>query len=129
VLKDRLYTKAGREQIAPLGANGDLEITSALVRLIAPVLVFTSEEIWRYLPKAKGDRASVHMTEFPAAETLTAKIDAQKKEAWEELARCAPRARQAGRSAEREIHRRRPGSKSVVVFEPSQATEHTEGVR
>src|SRR5258708_14845189 len=39
------------------------------------------------MPKAKGDRASVHMTEFPAADTLTAKIDAQKKEAWEELAK------------------------------------------
>jgi isoleucyl-tRNA synthetase len=55
--------------------------------LIAPVLVFTAEEIWRYLPKAKGDQPSVHMADFPEPESLIAKIDAQKKEAWEELAR------------------------------------------
>jgi len=58
-----------------------------LVRLTAPVLVFTSEEIWRYLPKAKADQPSVHMAEFPDAESLIAKIDPQKREAWEELAK------------------------------------------
>jgi len=30
------------------------EISSALVRLAAPILVFTSEEIGKYLPKAPG---------------------------------------------------------------------------
>jgi isoleucyl-tRNA synthetase len=58
-----------------------------LVRLIAPVLVFTTEEIWRYLPKAKDEEPSVHMTEFPDATSLIAKIDPQKKDAWEELAK------------------------------------------
>jgi isoleucyl-tRNA synthetase len=51
------------------------------------VLVFTSEEIWKHLPKAKGDQPSVHLSEFPDAESLIAKIDPQKKEAWEELAK------------------------------------------
>jgi isoleucyl-tRNA synthetase len=55
--------------------------------LLAPVLVFTSEEIWKYLPKAKGAQPSVHMAEFPDAESLIAKIDPQKKESWEELAK------------------------------------------
>jgi isoleucyl-tRNA synthetase len=87
VLKDRLYTKAARNKSRRSAQTAIWKITSALVRLIAPVLVFTSEEIWRYLPKAQGDQASVHMTEFPAVESLSAKIDAQKKEAWEELAK------------------------------------------
>jgi isoleucyl-tRNA synthetase len=50
------------------------------------MLVFTSEEIWRHLPKAKGDQPSVHMAEFPDAESLIAKINPQKKEEWEKLA-------------------------------------------
>ena len=87
VLKDRLYTKAAKNTSRRSAQTAIWKITSSLVRLIAPVLVFTSEEIWRYLPKAAGEQPSVHMTEFPDAASLTVKIDQQKKEAWEELAK------------------------------------------
>jgi isoleucyl-tRNA synthetase len=87
VLKDRLYTKAASNKSRRSAQTAVWKITSALVRLIAPVLVFTTEEIWRHLPKAKGDQPSVHMAEFPDAESLIAKIDPRKKEAWEELAK------------------------------------------
>jgi isoleucyl-tRNA synthetase len=87
VLKDRLYTKAARNKSRRSAQTAIWKITSALVRLIAPVLVFTSEEIWRYLPKARGDQPSVHMALFPDAESLVAEIDRQKKEAWEDLAK------------------------------------------
>ncbi|HEY4817405.1 MAG TPA: isoleucine--tRNA ligase [Candidatus Acidoferrum sp.] len=87
VLKDRLYTKAATNKSRRSAQTAIWKITSALVRLIAPVLVFTSEEIWKYLPKTKGDQPSAHMAEFPEAESLIAKIDPQKKEAWEELAK------------------------------------------
>jgi isoleucyl-tRNA synthetase len=87
VLKDRLYTKAALNKSRRSAQTAVWKITSALVRLIAPVLVFTSEEIWRYLPKATGDQSSVHMAEFPDATSLIAKIDSQKKDAWEELAK------------------------------------------
>jgi len=87
VLKDRLYTKAAQSQSRRSAQTAVWKITSALVRLIAPVLVFTTEEIWRYLPKAKGDQPSVHMAEFPDAGSLVAKIDPLKKDAWEDLAK------------------------------------------
>jgi len=87
VLKDRLYTKAARNKSRRSAQTAVWKITSALVRLIAPILVFTSEEIWKYLPKAQSDPPSVHMSLFPEAEALATKIDAQKKEAWEELAK------------------------------------------
>jgi isoleucyl-tRNA synthetase len=87
VLKDRLYTKAPNSKSRRSAQTAVWKISSALVRLIAPVLVFTAEEIWRYLPKAKGDEPSVHMAEFTEPEGLIAKIDPQKKEAWEELAK------------------------------------------
>jgi isoleucyl-tRNA synthetase len=87
VLKDRLYTKAPNNKSRRSAQTAVWKISSALVRLIAPVLVFTSEEIWKFLPKAKTDQPSVHMSLFPEAEALAAKIDPQKKEAWEELAK------------------------------------------
>jgi isoleucyl-tRNA synthetase len=87
VLKDRLYTKAAGNKSRRSAQTAIWKITSALVRLIAPVLVFTSEEIWRYLPKAKGDQPSVHMALFPAAESLMTNLDSPKREAWEELAK------------------------------------------
>jgi isoleucyl-tRNA synthetase len=87
VLKDRLYTKAPRNASRRSAQTAIWKITHALVRLLAPILAFTAEEIWRHLPKAKGDPESVHMTEFPDAKDLAGNIDAQKKESWEELAK------------------------------------------
>jgi isoleucyl-tRNA synthetase len=87
VLKDRLYTKAARNKSRRSAQTVIWKITSALVRLIAPVLVFTSEEIWRYLPRSKGDQPRVHMGLFPDAESLMTGLDAHKREAWEDLAK------------------------------------------
>src|SRR6266446_740954 len=85
VLKDRLYTKAARNKSRRSAQTAIWKITSALVRLIAPVLVFTSEEIWRYLPKAKGEQPSVHMAEFPDAGSLRTGIAPGKRNSWERL--------------------------------------------
>ena len=38
---------------------------ASLVRLLSPILVFTAEEIWKYLPRAAGDPESVHLALFP----------------------------------------------------------------
>ena len=65
VLKDRLYTRAPRNRSRRSAQTAIYHITSALVRLLAPVLVFTTEEIWKYLPKGKSAPESVHMAMFP----------------------------------------------------------------
>ena len=87
VLKDRLYTKAPSSQSRRSAQTTMWKIASALVRLIAPVLVFTSEEIWKYLPKGKSDQPSVHMAVFPEAASLSTGLEQQKKDTWEELAK------------------------------------------
>jgi isoleucyl-tRNA synthetase len=87
VLKDRLYTKAANNKSRRSAQTAVWKISSALVRLIAPVLVFTAEEIWNHLPKTANDQPSVHMALFPEAESLSAAIDSAKNEAWEELAK------------------------------------------
>src|SRR5258708_5373951 len=70
MLKDRLYTKAPRNKSRRSAQTAVWKISSALVRLAAPILVFTSEETWKYLPKSQAEPESVHMAPFPEAESL-----------------------------------------------------------
>src|SRR4029077_7507994 len=86
VLKDRLYTKAPRNKSRRSAQTAVWKISSALVRLAAPILVFTSEEIWKYLPKLQSEPQSVHMTLFPEAEALACGIAKDAAEKWERLA-------------------------------------------
>ena len=84
VLKDRLYTFAPRNVGRRSAQTAIYRIAGALVRLIAPVLVFTAEEVWKYLPRAAADPESVHMALFPSAEELeAASTEGAKK--WERL--------------------------------------------
>jgi isoleucyl-tRNA synthetase len=87
MLKDRLYTKAPRSHSRRSAQTAIWKITSALIRLAAPILVFTAEEIWKYLPKAAGEPESVHIAEFPDEAELRTSIPADKAAAWELLAR------------------------------------------
>ena len=87
VLKDRLYTKAAKNKSRRSAQTAVWRITSALVRLATPILVFTSEEIWKYLPNASGGPESVHMALFPEQAELRTGIAPAKANAWELLGR------------------------------------------
>ncbi|SEB37273.1 isoleucine--tRNA ligase [Terriglobus roseus] len=68
VLKDRLYTLAPKDTRRLSAQTAVWKITEALVRLIAPILSFTADEIWSYMPPVEGREASVHIAHFPSAE-------------------------------------------------------------
>ena len=87
VLKDRLYTKAPRNHSRRSAQTAVWKITSVLVRLAAPILVFTGEELWKYLPKPSGDPESVHIALFPEEAELRSGFPADKANTWELLAR------------------------------------------
>ena len=87
VLKDRLYTKAARNKSRRSAQTAIYKITSALVRLAAPILAFTSEEIWKYLPKGANEADSVHVAEFPQEAELRTAIPAGQVTNWELLAK------------------------------------------
>jgi isoleucyl-tRNA synthetase len=87
VLKDRLYTKAARNRSRRSAQTAVWKITSALVRLAAPILVFTAEEIWKHLPESSGAVESVHTTFFPHAQDFQTSLDAQAAADWEVLAK------------------------------------------
>jgi isoleucyl-tRNA synthetase len=70
VLKDRLYT-SGRRSVSRRAAQTAIwRIGEALVRLLAPIMTFTCEEVWSYLPPVAGRLESVHLTTFPEASEL-----------------------------------------------------------
>jgi isoleucyl-tRNA synthetase len=46
------------------------QITEALVRLVAPILTFTADEIWEYLPEVEGRPVSVHLALFPRPQEI-----------------------------------------------------------
>ncbi|MFI5056646.1 MAG: isoleucine--tRNA ligase [Candidatus Acidiferrales bacterium] len=87
VLKDRLYTKAPRSKSRRSAQTAVWKITSALVRLAAPILVFTAEEIWKYLPKSAGDPDSIHIAVFPDENSLRTAIAPDRVAAWELLSK------------------------------------------
>ena len=68
VRKDLLYC-GGRDDPARRGAQSFIwHAASVLARLLAPILCFTSEEVWSYLPGGRAESWSVHLTDFPRAE-------------------------------------------------------------
>jgi len=66
VLKDRMYTFAPSSQARRSAQTTLWRITEALVRLVAPILSFTADEVWEYLPAVEGREPSVHLALFPA---------------------------------------------------------------
>jgi isoleucyl-tRNA synthetase len=67
VLKDRLYTLAPKDTRRLSAQTAVWKITEALVRLVAPILSFTADEVWGYLPQVEGRERSVHIAHVPAA--------------------------------------------------------------
>jgi isoleucyl-tRNA synthetase len=67
VLKDRLYVNAPDAAGRRAAQTVLYEILSAMVRLIAPVLPFTAEEIWQKMPPGEEREESVHFAFFPTA--------------------------------------------------------------
>jgi isoleucyl-tRNA synthetase len=81
VLKDRLYVSPAKSPARRSAQTAMYRILDALTRLIAPVLSFTAEEIWGYLP---GEReASVHFARFPRFDSSL--LDAALNERYDRL--------------------------------------------
>ena len=66
ILKDRLYTSATSSQKRRAAQTVLFHILNHLVRLLAPILCFTAEEIFQCMPKEAGTKGfdSVHLLEW-----------------------------------------------------------------
>jgi isoleucyl-tRNA synthetase len=89
VLKDRLYISGPKSQARRSAQTAIWRIGEALVRLLAPIMTFTSEEVWQYLPKLAGRPESVHLATFPSAAEILggapAEPDSKSAEDWTTL--------------------------------------------
>ena len=72
VVKDRLYTSATNSKARRSAQTTLYRLLDALVRLLAPIMSFTAEEVWGHM----GREGSVHAAFFPEAEELTQGIAA-----------------------------------------------------
>jgi isoleucyl-tRNA synthetase len=82
VIKDRLYCE-GRDSVLRRAAQTTIyDVLTTVDRLIAPILVFTSEEIWQHIPKSASlNMDSVFYNDMPAAFGITVADPAK----WETL--------------------------------------------
>jgi isoleucyl-tRNA synthetase len=85
VLKDRLYIYAPKSQARRSAQTAIWQIGEALVRLLAPIMSFTCEEVWQYLPKAAQREESVHLASFPSPRGIASEADSKSDEEWATL--------------------------------------------
>jgi isoleucyl-tRNA synthetase len=85
VLKDRLYTFAPKNIGRRSAQTAVYRIASTLLRLIAPTLVFTSEEVWKFLPRTGTDPESIHMATFTPPVELESALDEKRAKEWDRL--------------------------------------------
>jgi isoleucyl-tRNA synthetase len=83
VLKDRLYTSPADSLARRSAQTTMFNVLESMVRLMAPILSFTSEEVWHYLPRFAGKVDSVHLADLPEADE--AMIDEDLAQNWDRL--------------------------------------------
>ena len=67
ILKDRLYCEAPDSQLRRSAQTVMYKILSGIARLLAPILSFTADEIWSYLPHSKNDDPrSIFLNDMPS---------------------------------------------------------------
>jgi isoleucyl-tRNA synthetase len=122
ILKDRLYTFRA-DSPARRGSQTVLyEILLAMTKLMAPILSFTAEEIWRSLSGQFGaplEAKSVHLTAFPQAEPKWQDVQLGKN--WERLLEI----REAVQAALEEQRRNKAIGSSLEAVVEMQANQDT----
>jgi isoleucyl-tRNA synthetase len=85
IIKDRLYTHAAGSKSRRAAQTTIYHIIDNLVRLMAPILVFTSDEAWAFIPAKESESRteSVHLAPMP--EVNAKWCDDKLEERWEGL--------------------------------------------
>ncbi len=80
VLKDRLYTDAANSQRRRSSQTALHRIITGLCQMLAPLLAYTADEAWEFIPGNKG--TSVHASDWKPS---TFKLTETEQEAWKTL--------------------------------------------
>jgi isoleucyl-tRNA synthetase len=83
ISKDRMYTFSPRSRERRSGQSAMYLMAEGLTRLMAPILSFTSDELWRFLAGRREE--SVHIAVFPRRAELEPLVDRDLLERWTRL--------------------------------------------
>ena len=86
ITKDRLYVEKANSAARRSGQTALYMVLSDLVRLLAPVISFTAEEIWKAMPhKASDKMESVFLNDMSAYDEKLAADTAAMRAKWEKV--------------------------------------------
>ena len=81
VAKDRLYSEAPESPRRRAVQTVLMNILEVMVRVLAPVLTFTTEEVWQHYPEAargrEGRESSVQLCDWPTRESFVPALPAE----------------------------------------------------
>jgi isoleucyl-tRNA synthetase len=83
ILKDRLYTSPPASAARKSAQTTMYCLLDALARLMAPILPFTSEELWRHMPHGENAAESIHMEALPTM--VPELLDADLAARWKKI--------------------------------------------
>ncbi len=85
VLKDRMYILNSNDPVRRSSQTVIYKITESLVSMLAPILVFTTDEVWSYFAKLSGGKSdqNIHLTDWSEFDKNF--IDPQLEEKWMEI--------------------------------------------
>lgn len=84
VLKDRLYTEKADSKLRRAAQTSIYIILNAMTRMIAPILAYTSDEIWKYMPHSSSDKAE-HVIYNEMSSKVDIDIDDDFMAFWDEI--------------------------------------------
>ncbi len=83
IMKDRLYTFSKNSVERRATQTVLYRINTVLTRLLAPILVYTSEEVWMEIEHEEGSAKCIHLSEWPAIHERY--IDEVLSDKWEKI--------------------------------------------
>ncbi len=116
ILKDRLYTSGAHSRERRAAQTTIYNVLDCLVRLTAPVLVFTSDEAWTFMPGKKEE--SVHLASMPGFRKEWDDPALEKK--WETLSAVKAEASKALETARQQKIIGHPLDAMVTLYPPGE---------
>lgn len=83
ILKDRLYTSLPDSTERRAAQTVMYEILNTLVAVISPVLAFTAEEAWQYMPRTHNMPESIQLAKWPEAHSEYLNTELERK--WDKI--------------------------------------------
>ncbi len=118
IVRRRLYTYPRWSSSRRAIQTVIYEVLTSLTRLIAPILSFTAEDIWRYIPGVNEDYPSVHLSHWPHVneDFLNDELGAR----WDNLLKIRSEIRRITEEVRQEEEISSLSQASVVIYASSQ---------